>query len=147
MSSGCFPCSASAKRSPPDSSSPPAGPNGRVSVLVASGEAEIGLQQVSELMSNPDVEVIGMLPDKLQQITINAAGITAVAKEPDAARALIQHLTTSEALAIYKAKGLGLLMSPRSHTTHLNAPFFSSACHFSMSLLTYAASSSGEPPM
>ena len=84
------------------------GPNGRVSVLVASGEAEIGLQQVSELMSNPDVEVIGMLPDKLQQITINAAGITAVAKEPDAARALIKHLTTPEALAIYKAKGLGL---------------------------------------
>ena len=84
------------------------GPNGRVSVLVASGEAEIGLQQVSELMSNPDVEVIGLLPDKLQQITINSAGITAAAKEPDAARALIQHLTTPEALAIYKAKGLGL---------------------------------------
>jgi len=84
------------------------GPNGRVSVLVASGEAEIGLQQVSELMSNPDVEVIGMLPDKLQQITINAAGITTTAKEPDAARALIKHLTTPEALALYKMKGLGL---------------------------------------
>lgn len=84
------------------------GPNGRVSVLVATGEAEIGLQQVSELMSNPDVEVIGLLPDKLQQITINAAGIATVAKEPDAARALIKHLTTPEALAIYKTKGLGL---------------------------------------
>jgi molybdate transport system substrate-binding protein len=84
------------------------GPNGRVSVLVASGEAEIGLQQVSELMSNPDVEVIGLLPDKLQQITINAAGITAAATEADAARALIKHLTTPEALAIYKGKGLGL---------------------------------------
>jgi molybdate transport system substrate-binding protein len=84
------------------------GPNGRVSVLVASGEAEIGLQQLSELMSNPDVEVIGLLPDSLQQITINAAGITSVAKEPDAARALIRHLTTPEALAIYKGKGLGL---------------------------------------
>jgi molybdate transport system substrate-binding protein len=84
------------------------GPNGRVSVLVASGEAEIGLQQVSELMSNADVEVIGLLPDTLQQITINAAGITAVAKEPDAASALIRHLTTPEAKAIYKPKGLGL---------------------------------------
>jgi molybdate transport system substrate-binding protein len=84
------------------------GPNGRVSVLVASGEAEIGLQQLSELMSNPDVEVIGLLPDTLQQITINSAGVTAAAKEPDAARALIQHLTTPEALTIYKAKGLGL---------------------------------------
>jgi molybdate transport system substrate-binding protein len=84
------------------------GPNGRVSVLVASGEAEIGMQQVSELMSNPGVEVIGMLPDELQQITINAAGITVTAKQPDAARALIRHLTTPAVMAIYKAKGLGL---------------------------------------
>src|ERR1700687_4307367 len=44
------------------------GPNGRVSVLISSGAAEIGLQQVSELMSNPDVEVIGMLPAEVQQI-------------------------------------------------------------------------------
>src|SRR5262249_54471427 len=36
------------------------GPNGRVSVLVSTGEAEIGLQQVSELMSNDEVEVIGL---------------------------------------------------------------------------------------
>jgi molybdate transport system substrate-binding protein len=54
------------------------------------------------------VEVIGLLPDTLQQITINSAGLTAAAKEPDAARALIRHLTTPEALATYKTKGLGL---------------------------------------
>ena len=41
------------------------GPNGRVSVLVSSGEAEIGLQQVTELLSNPGVDVIGMLPEGL----------------------------------------------------------------------------------
>jgi len=84
------------------------GPNGRVSVLVADGEAEIGLQQVSELMSNPDVEVIGMLPAELQQITIYSGGITAKATQPDAARALIRFLATPEAVAIYKTKGLSL---------------------------------------
>jgi len=84
------------------------GPNGRVSTLIVNGEAEIAFQQVSELMSNPEVEVIGMLPDELQQITINSAGITAVAKEADAARALIAHMTTPAALALYKTKGLGL---------------------------------------
>ena len=84
------------------------GPNGRVSTLIINGEAEIAFQQVSELMSNPEVEVIGMLPDELQQITINSAGVTAVAKEPDAARALIAHMTTPAALALYKTKGLGL---------------------------------------
>jgi len=77
-------------------------------VLVASGQAEIGLQQLSELISNPDVEVIGLLPGELQQITINSAGITAIAKEPDAARALVKRLTSPEALALYKTKGLGL---------------------------------------
>ena len=84
------------------------GPNGRVSTLIVNGEAEIAFQQVSELMSNPEVEVVGMLPDELQQITINSAGVTAVAKESDAARALIAHMTTPGALALYKTKGLGL---------------------------------------
>ena len=84
------------------------GPNGRVSVLVSSGEAEIGLQQVSELMSNPGVEVVGMLPAELQQITTYSAGITASAKQPEAGRALIRFLSAPEATAVYKRKGLGL---------------------------------------
>jgi molybdate transport system substrate-binding protein len=82
------------------------GPNGRVSALVASGEAEIGLQQVSELISNPEVEVIGMLPAELQQITIYSAGITTSAREAEAAKALIQALSAPSAAATYKAKGL-----------------------------------------
>jgi molybdate transport system substrate-binding protein len=82
------------------------GPNGRVSVLVASGEAEIGLQQVSELLSNPEVEVIGMLPAELQQITVYSAGITASARQAEAAKDLIKALTAPSAAAIYKAKGL-----------------------------------------
>lgn len=84
------------------------GPTGRVSTLVANGEAEIGMQMVSELLSNPDLEVIGMLPPELQMITVYSAGITVNAKEPDAARALVRFLTAPEAAAIYKAKGLGL---------------------------------------
>src|SRR5580704_11769558 len=82
------------------------GPDGRVSVLVSSGEAEIGLQQVSELMSNPDVEVIGMLPAELQQITTYSAGITASAKEANAARELIKAMIALSAAPIWKAKGL-----------------------------------------
>jgi molybdate transport system substrate-binding protein len=84
------------------------GPDGRVSVLVSSGEAEIGLQQVSELMSNPDVEVIGMLPPELQQITTYAAGVTTSAKQPDAARVLIQALTAPSAKRMFEVKGLEL---------------------------------------
>jgi molybdate transport system substrate-binding protein len=93
------------------------GPDGRVSVLVSSGVAEIGLQQVSELMSNPGVEVIGMLPPELQQITVYSAGIATTAKEPDAGRALIGFLSVPEAIAIYKTRGLMALgqVSPRRH--------------------------------
>ncbi len=82
------------------------GPQGRVSVLVSSGEAEIGLQQVSELLSNPDVEVIGMLPPELQLTTTYSAGVTASAREGEAAQALIKALTAPSAAPIWKAKGL-----------------------------------------
>jgi molybdate transport system substrate-binding protein len=82
------------------------GPDGRVSVMVSSGQADIGLQQVSELLTNPDVEVIGMLPAELQQITLYSAGITASAKEPDAARALIEALQAPSAAPVFKSKGL-----------------------------------------
>jgi molybdate transport system substrate-binding protein len=84
------------------------GPTGRVSTLVANGEAEIGMQMVSELLSNPELEVIGMLPPELQLLTVYSAGITTTAKEPDAARALVRFLATPEATVVYKAKGLGL---------------------------------------
>ena len=84
------------------------GPNGRVSVLVSSGEAEIGLQLVSELMSNPDVEVIGMLPLELQLTAVISAAITPGARQVEAAQAFIRHLAIPDALAIYKAKGLAL---------------------------------------
>jgi len=82
------------------------GPNGRVSALVASGEAEIGLQQASELLSNPEVDVIGMLPAELQQITVYSAAVAARARAPAAARALIAALTAPSAAPIWQAKGL-----------------------------------------
>jgi molybdate transport system substrate-binding protein len=82
------------------------GPNGRVSVLISTAEAEIGLQQVSELMSNPGIEVIGMLPAELQQITIYSAGVTTSAREAEAAKALINALTAPSTAPIYKIKGL-----------------------------------------
>jgi len=82
------------------------GPDGRVSVLVASGAAEIGLQQVSELISNPDVDVIGMLPGDLQQTTIYSTAITTSARDVDGAKAMIKALIAPEAVAIFKSKGL-----------------------------------------
>jgi molybdate transport system substrate-binding protein len=82
------------------------GPNGRVSVKVSSGEAEIGLQQASELLTNPDVDVIGMLPGDLQQITVYSAGVTTSAKNAEGAKAIIAAMADPSARPIYKAKGM-----------------------------------------
>jgi molybdate transport system substrate-binding protein len=75
------------------------GPNGRVSVLVSSGQAEIGFQQVSELMSNPEVEVIGMLPPELQLNAVISAGLTPGTTQSEPAQAfIIGHLVTPAAM-------------------------------------------------
>ena len=50
----------------------------------------------------------GPLPAALQQITVYSAGIPTSAKVPDAAQAMVRALTTPEAVAIFKSKGLGL---------------------------------------
>jgi molybdate transport system substrate-binding protein len=82
------------------------GPDGRVSVKVSSGEAAIGLQQVSELLTNPDVDVIGMLPGDLQQTTVYSAGVTTSAKNAEGAKAVIAAMAAPSAKPIYKAKGM-----------------------------------------
>jgi molybdate transport system substrate-binding protein len=82
------------------------GPNGRVSVKVSSGEAAIGLQQVSELLTNPGVDVIGMLPGDLQQTTIYSAGVTTSATNVEGAKAIIAAMAAPSAKPVYKTKGL-----------------------------------------
>ena len=59
-------------------------------------------------MSNPEVEVIGMLPGELQQMTTYSAGTTASARQMEAAKAFIRRLAAPEAVTIYKTKGLAL---------------------------------------
>jgi len=69
------------------------------------GEAEIGVQQVSELKSVPGVDVLPM-PAEIQHITIFAAGLTAQARESEPVQALIKFLTSPAAAPVIKAKGL-----------------------------------------
>jgi len=77
-----------------------------VGTLVASGEAEIGFQQVSELSHFPGVDFVGPLPAEVQQTTTFASGLQAGAKEPDAARAWVRFLTAPSAAATYRKRGL-----------------------------------------
>jgi molybdate transport system substrate-binding protein len=80
-------------------------PGTPVGELVAKGEAEIGVQQISELLPVAGIEIIGPLPAPLQKITTFSAGLPTAAKEPDAAKALVRFVT-AEAPRLLKAKGL-----------------------------------------
>jgi molybdate transport system substrate-binding protein len=77
-----------------------------VGAVVARGEAEIGFQQVSELLPVPGIDFVGPLPAEIQQITVFASGIAAGACEPDAARALIAYITAPAAAPIIRQSGM-----------------------------------------
>jgi molybdate transport system substrate-binding protein len=82
------------------------GPNGYAATFVAKGEAEIALQPIPELMAVPDIDIVGPLPGRFQNVTAYVARIHADAKEPAAAKALIDFLAAPTAAQVYKAKGL-----------------------------------------
>lgn len=78
----------------------------RVGTVVARGEAEIGFQQVSELLPIQGIDYVGTIPEAVQQPTIFCAGIAANAREPEAARALIRFLASAEAAPALERTGL-----------------------------------------
>jgi molybdate transport system substrate-binding protein len=77
-----------------------------VGSIIASGEAEIGFQQVSELIHVPGIDFIGPLPADVQKITVFSAGIHSGAKEPEAAKGLVKFLTAPAAAPVFKKHGL-----------------------------------------
>lgn len=82
------------------------GVSGLVGLIVERGEAEIGVQQIAELLAVPGVHFVGPLPDELQSVTSFVAAIPANAQDADAGRQLIAFLTSPEAKRVIKAKGL-----------------------------------------
>ena len=78
----------------------------RIGSIIASGEAEIGFQQISELIHSPGVEFIGPLPSEVQKITVYSAGIHIGAKQPEAAKALVKSLTAPAAAVVIKKYGM-----------------------------------------
>jgi molybdate transport system substrate-binding protein len=79
---------------------------GTVGTIVASGDAEIGFQQVSELVHIPGIDYIGPLPADVQCITVFSCGLQTGAPQPDAAKALVEFLTTPAAVAVMQKHGL-----------------------------------------
>jgi molybdate transport system substrate-binding protein len=75
-----------------------------VAAVVARGEAEIGFQQVSELIHAPGITFVGTIPTELQPTIFFAGALTSTARHPEEATALLRFLASSKsALAIKKA--------------------------------------------
>lgn len=77
-----------------------------VGEAVASGKAEIGFQQISELLPVKGIAIVGPLPPGAQRVTFFAAGIPVTARNPQAAKRLIQWLASPAAYAAIHKSGL-----------------------------------------
>jgi molybdate transport system substrate-binding protein len=84
----------------------PPRPNVPIGEVVASGDAEIGFQQVSELLPVKGIDYLGPLPPDIQEITVFSAGVHKSAGAADAGRALLKFLTAPEAAPIIKKTGM-----------------------------------------
>jgi molybdate transport system substrate-binding protein len=82
------------------------GAAGLAGLVVLRGEADIGIQQMAELMAVDGIDVVGPLPAEIQMVTPFVAGIPTNAGHAEAGRAAIALLTTPEAKRVLKAKGL-----------------------------------------
>ena len=80
-------------------------PGGLVGELVASGEAELAVQQIPELMAVPGIQFVGPFPHEVQVITKSLGAIFADAREPAAAKAFLDFLLTPASARVIKAKG------------------------------------------
>jgi molybdate transport system substrate-binding protein len=77
-----------------------------VAAVIARGEAEIGFQQMSELMHVSGVTVVGPIPEELQPGSSFGGAVTSNAREPQAATALLKFLSAPEAAATIAKAGL-----------------------------------------
>jgi molybdate transport system substrate-binding protein len=79
---------------------------GHVADLVVSGEAEVGVHQISEIVPVKGAVLVGPLPEGIQNFTTYSAGLGTAAREVAAARALIDHLAGPAARPALKARGM-----------------------------------------
>jgi molybdate transport system substrate-binding protein len=79
---------------------------GLVADYIASGQAELGIHQISEIVPHDEVALVGPLPAEIQNYTVYAAGVGTTTAHADAAKALIAVFSGPSAQALFKAKGM-----------------------------------------
>src|SRR5579864_9067611 len=77
-----------------------------VAEIVASGEAEVGMQQIVAILPVKGAELVGPLPGELQNIIVYAAGLAAAGGQSATARAFVAFMATPAVVRTIRAKGM-----------------------------------------
>ncbi|MEO8754115.1 MAG: substrate-binding domain-containing protein [Casimicrobiaceae bacterium] len=77
-----------------------------VGSLVAEGRAELGFQQLSELINVAGVEVLGPLPESIQSMTLFSGGVAKTSANPSSARALLESMTAPATAPVKQRFGM-----------------------------------------
>ena len=77
-----------------------------VSELVAKGEIELGLVVITQIVTTPGVELVGLIPQELQYYVRWSGGVSAGSAAPDVAKGLIRFLRSPTALPVLRAQGM-----------------------------------------
>jgi molybdate transport system substrate-binding protein len=77
-----------------------------VASLVAQGQADLGFQQLSELLHVPGIEIVGPLPPEIQAVTVFAAGVATASKQPAEAQALISFFASPDGADVKRDQGM-----------------------------------------
>ncbi len=67
-----------------------------VASLVARGDADLGFQQLGELIGQPGIEIVGALPPEIQAVTVFSAGVASTSADREAAQALVAYIASAE---------------------------------------------------
>jgi molybdate transport system substrate-binding protein len=79
---------------------------GPVGGLVAKGQVEIGVHQIAELLPIVGIDIVGPFPPELQKMTVYSAGTHVNSTQPEAAKALVDFISSPAAAPVFKAKGM-----------------------------------------
>jgi molybdate transport system substrate-binding protein len=77
-----------------------------VGTIVARGEADVGFQQLSELLHVPSIDILGPLPPEIQAVTVFTAGVSSSSSQLKQAKTLVAYLISSEAEAAKRLHGM-----------------------------------------
>jgi molybdate transport system substrate-binding protein len=77
-----------------------------VATLVANGDADLGFQQLSELIGQPGIEIVGPLPPEIQAVTVFSAGISINSRDAEGARGFVAYLASVETEGAKRRHGM-----------------------------------------